>query len=110
LKSKLRYGIFHAISSLNNAGFDIIGQKSLAPYNEEYALQIFTLLSIFIGGIGYPVIYDIYRKIKSFSKHETTYRITLFTKLTLVTYLIVTAIGLFFTFTFELSSKNEHSF
>lgn len=109
-QKSLRYGIFHAISSLNNAGFDIIGQKSLAPYNEEYALQIFTLLSIFIGGIGYPVIYDIYRKIKSFSKHETTYRITLFTKLTLVTYLIVTAIGLLFTFTFELSSKNEHSF
>ena len=106
----LRYGIFHAISSLNNAGFDIIGSKSLAPYNEEYALQIFTLISIFIGGIGYPVIYDIYKKIGSLSKNKPNYRISLFSKLTLMTYLFVTLIGLFFTFVFEISSKNNNSF
>ena len=106
----IRYGIFHAISSLNNAGLDIIGRKSLAPYSEEYALQIFTLIAIFIGGVGYPVIYDFYAKIKSFRKNENAHCLSLFTKLTLVTYLIVSCVGLLLTFIFECSTKNKTRF
>ncbi|MDC8962863.1 TrkH family potassium uptake protein [Metamycoplasma hyosynoviae] len=110
LDLSFRYGIFHAISAITNSGFDIIGEKSLAPFNQEYALQLFTLISIFIGGVGYPVIYDVYRKIKSLKITEKNYKITLFTKLTLITYLIVSFFGLLFTFIFELINKNTNGF
>jgi Trk-type K+ transport system membrane component len=54
----IRFAIFHSISAINNAGFDIIGSTSLAPYYSAYAMQIIFLILFVIGGIGYPVIYD----------------------------------------------------
>ena len=53
-----KYGIFHAISALNNAGFDIISSNSLQPYYSVYSIQIVFIILLVIGGIGYPVIYD----------------------------------------------------
>lgn len=106
----LRYAIFHSICSINNAGFDNIGSKSLMPYYEDYSLQIFTLIAAFIGGVGFPVIYDIYKKLNSYRKTQPRYRVTLFTKLTLITYVFVSIIGLLLTFLFETTSKNQFSF
>ncbi|WP_412031242.1 TrkH family potassium uptake protein [Metamycoplasma buccale] len=106
----IKYAIFHSISALNNAGFDIMGTKNLAPFYSDFSIQIFTLILIFIGGVGYPVIYDVYCKLKSLKKTEPRHRFSLFTKLTLITYLSVTIIGLTFTLIFELSNKNPNAF
>ncbi|VEU78826.1 Ktr system potassium uptake protein B [Metamycoplasma arthritidis] len=110
LTLSLKYGIFHAISSLNNAGFDIIGKKSLNPYYQDYLLQFFTMILFFIGGVGYPVIYDIWCKLKSLKKNARRHRFSLFTKLTLITYACVTLIGFFMTLIFEATAKNSRSF
>jgi trk system potassium uptake protein len=55
---------FHTISSFNNAGFDILGATSLAAYSGNVLLNISTMLMIFLGGIGFIVIFDVFKKHK----------------------------------------------
>lgn len=104
-------GLFHSVSSINNAGFDIIGPYSLAPYRNDLGtiLQFFTMIQIIIGGIGYPVIFDIIQKIKS-KIHKTTYHISLFSKICLMAYFSLMLLGLIFLsgFEFGLSSGLYH--
>ncbi len=57
--------LFHSVSSINNAGFDIIGQDSLQPYNEIYFVQFIFVIEFVIGGIGFPTFYDLYNKAKA---------------------------------------------
>lgn len=53
---------FHAISSFNNAGFDILGSQSLVAFQNNFFFLFVTSLCIIIGGIGFIVIFDIYNK------------------------------------------------
>lgn len=53
---------FHAISSFNNAGFDILGDSSLQAYSSNVLLNINTMAMIIIGGIGFIVIRDVLEK------------------------------------------------
>ncbi len=95
-------GIFTSISAMNNAGLDIISSQSLAPYRNDYGifLQALAMLEFIIGGIGFPVIYDYYEKIKH-KKLGLEYKISLFSKICLWMYFIVAAIGIISAFSFE---------
>jgi trk system potassium uptake protein TrkH len=53
---------FHAISSFNNAGFDILGDSSLQAYSSNLLLNINTMTMIIVGGIGFIVIRDVLEK------------------------------------------------
>jgi len=53
---------FHAISSFNNAGFDIFGASSMQTYSSNIILNINTMALIIIGGIGFIVIRDLLEK------------------------------------------------
>lgn len=54
---------FHAISSFNNCGFDILGlNKDLVYYSNNFLLNINTSLLIILGGLGFTVIYDFLTK------------------------------------------------
>ncbi|WP_027332641.1 TrkH family potassium uptake protein [Mycoplasmopsis gallinarum] len=106
-----RYGFFHSISALNNAGFDIIGKNSLSAYYGNYTLQIIFLILFLIGGLGYPVIHDI----SNYFRHKLAnkprkYHWSLFTKLSLSTYFIVTCLGFLTMLTFEGLHKNPSGF
>ena len=103
--TSIRYGIFHTVSALNNAGFDIIGSHSLSPYYNNYGLQIMFIILFIIGGIGYPVIYDIYKWIRSKFTGEF-FKWTLFTKVSMLTYLVVALVGITLTFTIELTAHD----
>ncbi|WAM00781.1 hypothetical protein NWE60_04950 [Mycoplasmopsis felis] len=59
-----RFGYFHTISAINNAGFDIISNRSIMPYYLNYGLQIWIIVLLVIGGIGYPTIYDFHKFLK----------------------------------------------
>ncbi len=60
--------IFHAVSSFNNAGFDLFGNSSLISFANNIPLNIVTMLLIIVGGIGFPVIEDmIHRRPKKWS-------------------------------------------
>lgn len=58
----LGISIFHAIASFNNAGFDIIGSSSLIQYQHHIYLNMVTAIMIILGGIGFMVMLDVYRK------------------------------------------------
>ncbi|MBU4689715.1 TrkH family potassium uptake protein [Mycoplasma zalophidermidis] len=105
-----RYGFFHTISALNNAGFDIIGDNSLMSYYHNIELQMFFVILFVIGGLGYPVIYDLLNCIKIKIKYRgknKKYVFKLITKISTSTYLITTVIGFIVILTFEASAKNE---
>ncbi|WP_166623173.1 TrkH family potassium uptake protein [Mycoplasma testudineum] len=117
-----RYGFFHSISSINNAGFDIFGSNSLAPYYNNYDFQFFTIVLFVIGGIGYPVIYDVVIHLRA--KYRTWYmrkikgktdynfrkvKWSLFTKLSIITYVLVGIVMICLTFAFEVSSRDPES-
>ena len=103
--TSLRYGFFHAISALNNAGFDIIGSHSLQPYYNHFGLQAIFIILFVIGGIGYPVIYDIFKWFRSKYRGEQ-FRWSLFTKLSCTVYLALTLIGIGSVFAVEMSAHN----
>ena len=58
----LGHSAFHAISSFNNAGFDILGDSSLQLYHDNILLNLSTMLMIILGGLGFIVLQDIYKK------------------------------------------------
>jgi Trk-type K+ transport system membrane component len=84
-------GYFIAISSINNAGFAIIPSASLAPYVLNYTLQTFTLILLILGGIGFPVIYDIKEYIKNKRSGEH-FKFSLITKVSVIAYLVVSTL------------------
>ncbi len=64
--------IFHAVSSFNNAGFDVLGGfRSLIGYEGNVLLNLTTCGLIIFGGLGFVVIKEIINKhhFRKFSLH-----------------------------------------
>jgi trk system potassium uptake protein TrkH len=67
------YGVFHAVSFFNNAGFDLIGQfRSLTPYVGDPLVNLVTMALIVLGGLGFVVLDDVvgFRKKRRLSLHS----------------------------------------
>lgn len=62
--------VFNSVSAFCNAGIDIIGAASLAPYVANPIINITTMLLIIMGGIGYVVWWDVAHVIKCYRKGE----------------------------------------
>ena len=58
----LGHSVFHAISAFNNAGFDIIGATSIQVYSNNILFNFSTMIMIILGGLGFIVLQDIYKK------------------------------------------------
>ncbi|MBR7058401.1 MAG: potassium transporter KtrB [Stomatobaculum sp.] len=56
--------IFHAVSAFCNAGMDIIGPDSLAPYAGDVWINLVTSALIILGGIGFPIWWIILGRLK----------------------------------------------
>jgi trk system potassium uptake protein TrkH len=83
----LWWGLFHAVSAFNNAGFDVVGGfRSLVPFNHQAPILLTTALLLVFGGISYVVVEDLLRS-RRFS------RLTLDSKLVLVTTLMLITLG-----------------
>lgn len=55
------YGIFHAVSAFNNAGFDLFGEfSSLTRYVWDPIVNLTIMLLIILGGLGFFVLSDLY--------------------------------------------------
>ncbi|NLA77017.1 MAG: H(+)-transporting ATPase [Clostridiales bacterium] len=77
LPTALRYGIFHAVSSFNNAGFDILGGfENLTGYRSDWFLLLVTSALIILGGIGFMTISDVVSK-RSFKKLSLNTKVVL---------------------------------
>jgi trk system potassium uptake protein TrkH len=77
--------IFHSISAFNNAGFDVLGSDSLRVnhYDQNLLLNLNTTALIILGGIGFIVIYDVFKK-RSWKKLSIHTKIVLQTTLALI--------------------------
>ena len=62
---KLFWSIFHAVSAFNNAGFSTYTGGLFEPivrYN--YPLHIVIALLVFLGSMGFPIVFNLYRYLK----------------------------------------------
>ena len=90
----LWFSYFHMTAALTNAGFDLTG-NSLFSFDEDYLLQVYFMIVIIIGGLGFPVLIDIKRFVLA-KKNKERFRFSLFSKISLVTYFAVLFVGLGF--------------
>lgn len=92
------FGIFHAVSMFNNAGFDIFGDyRSLTGYVYDPLVNIVVMFLIVSGGIGFIVMSDLveFRKTRRLSLHS---KVVLFTTTALI------LIGALVIFIFEFTN------
>jgi potassium uptake TrkH family protein len=81
-------GVFHAVSAFNNAGFSVYGD-SLARFLTDPWVLIPVSVAVVIGGIGFPVILELSRRVRP-------RRWSLHTKLTLTMTVILLVGGTLF--------------
>ncbi len=86
--------IFHSVSAFCNAGFDILGSDSLIGFSGDYTVILTISALIIIGGIGFFVWFDISSGIKK-------KRLSAYTKLVLITTVILLAVGTLATLALE---------
>lgn len=66
------YGIFHAVSAFNNAGFDLFGEfRSMTGYAGDFTVNLTLMTLIIIGGLGFAVISEVFvHRGKRFNLHS----------------------------------------
>ena len=108
------FSIFHSVSAFCNAGFSTLSGNLYEPgYQFNYGLH-FTVASLFIfGGLGFPIVYNVYKYIKHlirifffsfFTKEKTHYTpwvINLNSRIILVTTFSLLLFGTFSIYYFE---------
>ncbi|MGG4266630.1 TrkH family potassium uptake protein [Peribacillus simplex] len=98
-------GLFLAVSSTTNAGFDITG-ISMIPFKGDYFVQFITIILLTLGAIGFPVLIEL----KEFlSNRARTYKFhfSLFTKLTSVTFFSLIIAGTILIYLLEMNGFFE---
>ena len=121
--NKMFFSVFHSISAFCNAGFSTLENSLYQPeFKFNYPLQIIVLLLFVLGGIGFPILFNLYKYAVYYLKNqilkirypeESVYLpwvINLNTRIVLVTTAVLLSVG---TILFYLSEYNntlaEHS-
>lgn len=92
------FGIWHAISMFNNAGFDLFGGfRSLTMYVDDVTVNLVAMSLIVLGGLGFVVISDLL----DFRKRR---RLTLHSKVVLTSTGILLFVGALVIFIFEYTN------
>lgn len=86
LLSATGYGVFHAVSAFCNAGFDIFRQ-GVSYYAGDWTVNLVFVALILLGGLGFPVLMNLYY-------YPRIRRLTLNSKLVLVTSAALVAVGI----------------
>lgn len=69
-------GVFHAVSAFNNAGFSTYSD-SLSRFALDPVVLVPIMLAVVIGGIGFPVLYELRRELRRPSRWSVHTKITL---------------------------------
>jgi potassium uptake TrkH family protein len=93
-------GFFASVSATTNAGFDITGE-SLVPFAQDYFVQTVNMILLILGAVGFPVLLEVMDFLKN--RKNETYRFTLYTKLTTVTFFLLVMLGALLIFLLELN-------
>jgi trk system potassium uptake protein TrkH len=95
--SAIYRGIFHAVSSFNNAGFALYSDN-LAGFVSDGWISLAVCFAVITGGLGFPVWLELYREV------GRPRMWTLHTKLTLLLTAVLLFIGFFAVLGFEWSN------
>lgn len=85
------YGVFHAVTMFNNAGFDLFGDfRSLTGYVYDPVVNVVVMFLIVSGGIGFIVLSDLidFRKQRRLSLHSKVV-LTMTAALLLVGFIVI---------------------
>ena len=82
LTKALYMGVFHSVSAFCNAGFSLF-TDSFMDYNSDIFLNVVICTLIIFGGIGFPVVYDIYKTV--FRSQGKRLKLSVQTKTVLIT-------------------------
>lgn len=58
------YSLFHAVSAFCNAGIDLLGGNSFCVYVENPIVNFTTMALIIMGGLGFPVFWELGRVLR----------------------------------------------
>jgi len=78
----LYWGVFHAVSAFNNAGFDVMGNfQSLGRYVTDLPTNLIVATLLILGGLGFGVLVDLRHGLRRLTLHS---KIVLSTSLGLI--------------------------
>jgi len=64
ISERVFYSVFHAVSAFCNAGF-ALNRDNLIPYRFGWAVYMSIMPLIVIGGLGFPVLFDVAGRVRS---------------------------------------------
>lgn len=86
------YGIFHAVSAFNNAGFCLVPRfASLVPYAGDMVVNFTITTLAILGGLGFIVLADLWQR----------HRLSLHSKVVLITTVLLLFLGTLTIYTLE---------
>jgi len=105
LADRIVYSIFHSVSAFCNAGFGLYSDN-LVSYRATWQANVVIPLLIISGGIGFVVLYNFarlvrYRLVQRHGVPLIKKRVTLQTKMAVVTTVVLLAGGTLFIYVFE---------
>ena len=108
-KEGIWISVFNSVSAFCNAGIDIIGPNSLAPYVTNVSVNLITMALIILGGIRFIVWWDILHMAGKVKRKEVPSgaffnRLSLHTKIVLTTTLCLIGIGTLLIFILEFNN------
>ena len=92
-------GVFHSVSAFCNAGFSFF-RNSFIAYRENAVLNITVMFLIVIGGIGFPVIYEIIERTK-LKRRGVRKSVSLHSRMVLISTAVLIISGAVILFLFE---------
>lgn len=89
------FGVFHAISAFNNAGFSLF-DDNLMRYSTDITINLTIPTLIILGGLGYMVLIEL----RNYYKKDTK-RLSTHTKLVITMYILLIVAGMILLLTLE---------
>lgn len=96
----LWHGLFHSVSAFNNAGFSLYAD-SLERFATDPLITVPVMISVVIGGLGFPVLIDLYRHLRIPHRLRLHMHLTLHSRLTLAMTGILLVVGFVVVLLFE---------
>ncbi|MEO0308771.1 MAG: TrkH family potassium uptake protein [Gloeomargarita sp. DG02_3_bins_56] len=91
--------VFHSVSAFNNAGFSLFPDSLIGYRQSVWVLGVISLL-IMAGGVGYPVLSDVWLRLRRRSTH-----LNLNTKVVLSTNVFLWGVGTFLFWVVEMGNS-----
>lgn len=92
------FGVFHAVSAFNNAGFDLFGGfASMTAFHSDPLITLGVTTMVILGGLGFTVLADIHQ-------HRNFRKLSLHSKLVLTVTGILLATGTVVIFIMEFNN------